>query len=106
MSLESYREIASDAVDKAYKVARMAADSAYQANVLGPTSIGYTLASNEAHIAAICAEMAHTAMENVYSTTDVEIAAKWTNVAQYAVNKTEAAAGDARLFAADPALYQ
>lgn len=106
MSLEFYRDLASSAAYRADQAARMAAEAADRARVLGPYSVGYALASAEARIAAVCAETAQEAALNTHETDDVEVVAKWANVAQYMADKAMAAAEAARQHAANPDLYR
>jgi hypothetical protein len=105
MSVEFYRDLASDAAYRADQAAIRAAEAADRAHMLGPESVAAELSGNEARIASSCAETAHNAASRASMAVDVEDARKWSKVAQYAADKAEDAAEDAHRFASDRSLY-
>ncbi len=105
MSLEIYRNIASDSAFRASQAAQMAAAAADRAYTLGPDSIAAELCAHEACVASLCAEAAHKAAQRTRETEIVEDAKKWADLAHYMADKAMAAAEEACRIAADHSLY-
>jgi hypothetical protein len=105
MSLEFYSDLAASSAYRADRAAILANEAANRAYQLGPESVAAELSANEDRIASTCAETAHKAETRASTTVEVEDAMKWAKVAQYAADRAESAAEDARRFASDHSLY-